>query len=221
LNIHGNQIGGGYPWLEIEQMENAEIEIREGIFQPEFGKADHPVVEVSWFGAVAYCEWAGGRLPTEAEWEYAARGPENFVYPWGNEPPTCELAHFGGCGDKSIPVGSLVGDSWVGAKDMAGNVWEHTIDWYGTYPTEPQVNPTGPETGESQVARGGSLASSPDTLHTAYRLPEQNNRTPQLGFRCAVDAPNPAASSLMLSPKVNIGVDLNAFFTDYDGNAEN
>jgi len=187
LNIQGNQIGGGYTWLEVEQMENAQVELVGDVFKPETGKAEHPVVEVSWFGAAAYCEWVGGRLPTEAEWEYAARGPENYVYPWGDEPPTCEQARFGGCGDASVPVGSLssTGASWVGAQDMAGNVWEWTADYYGEYPSDPQNNPTGPETGDRQVARGGSFASSPDTLHTAYRLPQQNSRNPHLGFRCA------------------------------------
>jgi formylglycine-generating enzyme required for sulfatase activity len=175
--------------LEIEQMENAQIEIKDGIFQPETGKGDHPVVEISWYGASAYCHWVGGRLPTETEWEYAARGPQAYTYPWGDDPPSCEFVQFGGCGDYSVPVGSLLDDgtSWVGAKDMAGNVWEWVADWYGEYPSGPQTNPTGPESGENRVARGGSFMSSPDTLHTAYRFTQGGNQ-PALGFRCASDS---------------------------------
>ncbi len=194
LNDQGNQFEEGITWLEIEQMENAQIEIKNGTFQPETGKADHPVVEISWYGADAYCQWVGGRLPTEAEWEYAARGPENRVFPWGNDPPTCKLSQFSGCGDYSVPVGSLSDDgaSWVGAKDMAGNVWEWVADWYGEYPTEPQTNPTGPESGDNQVARGGSFMSTPETLHTAYRFSRGGNQ-PALGFRCAASAPTPTS----------------------------
>ena len=190
LNARGNQFEGGINWLEIEQIENAQIEMKNGIFQPEAGKSDYPAVEVSWFGIFAYCEWVGARLPTEAEWEYAARGPENHVYPWGDDPPTCSLAQFGGCGDTTVPVGNLNGDSWVGAKDMVGNVWEWTSDYYAPYPSEPQSNPTGPENGDwwDRAIRGGSYLSAPDTLHTAYRM-RGGGSQPNIGFRCAVTPP--------------------------------
>ena len=117
------------------------------------------------------------------------------IFPWGNEEPTCELAKFAGCGDSSVPIGSLSdeGASWVGAKDMAGNVWEWTADYKAEYPKEPQINPTGPELvatpeiGETwmyKVSRGGSFLSAPDTLHMAYRKRAGGNQ-PNLGFRCA------------------------------------
>jgi formylglycine-generating enzyme required for sulfatase activity len=192
LNVLGNPEEGGITWLEIQQVENAQIVMVGNEFQPDPGKDDHPVVEVSWFGAYAYCNWIGGRLPTEAEWEYAARGPENYIYPWGNEDPTCELAQFSGCGDYTVPVGTLSdeGASWVGAKDMAGNVWEMTATYFAEYPTEPQANPTGPETGEwwDRAVRGGSYGSAPDTLHTAYRLRGVGSQ-PNFGFRCAASSP--------------------------------
>jgi formylglycine-generating enzyme required for sulfatase activity len=193
MNIFGNPVDQGFTWLEIEMFEDAQIRMVKDKFEPDPGMDTHPVVEVTWPGAYAYCKWVGGRLLTEAEWEYAARGPEIFIYPWGNEEPTCELAQFAGCGDTSAPVGSLSdeGASWVGAQDMAGNVWEWTADYKAEYPKEPQVNPTGPETGESwmhKVSRGGSFMSAPDTLHTAYRK-RAGGSQPNLGFRCAVDSP--------------------------------
>ncbi len=193
MNIRGNPMDDEMTWIEIEMIEDAQIMKVKDKFAPDPGMDDHPVIEVSYPGAYAYCQWIGGRVPTEAEWEYAARGPENLVYPWGDEEPTCELAHFAGCGDTSAPVGSLpdAGDSWVGAKDMAGNVWEWTADFKDEYPTEPQINPTGPETGETwmyKVSRGGSFLSGPDTLHTAYRKRAGGNQ-PNLGFRCVVTSP--------------------------------
>lgn len=198
MNIKGNPVDQGWTWIEIEMIEDAQIRMVGDKFEPDPGMDDHPVVEVTWPGAYAYCEWVGGRLLTEAEWEYAARGPENYIYPWGNEEPTCELVQFAGCGDTSAPVGSLSieGASWVGAMDMAGNVWEWTADFKAEYPKEPQINPTGPETVETwmpeiwmhKVSRGGSFQSAPETLHTAYRKLAGGSQ-PNLGFRCAVDSP--------------------------------
>jgi formylglycine-generating enzyme required for sulfatase activity len=134
---------------------------------------DRPVVMVTWHGAAAYCQWAGGRLPTEAEWEYAARGPEGNLYPWGSEPPTCDLANHGRCvGVPADASSHPAGASWCGALDMAGNVWEWVSDWFGTYPDTPQENPTGPATGEVPVLRGGGWHSSGRELRTAYRQHE-------------------------------------------------
>ncbi len=209
LNDQGNQLQEGWTWLEVEQME-AQIELAGDVFQPRPGKANHPVIEVSWNGANAYCQWVGGRLPSEAEWEYAARGPENFIYPWGNGGPTCELSQLGGCGDHSVPVGSLSdeGASWIGAKDMAGNVWEWTADYYGEYPSEAQTNPTGPETGERKVARGGSFMSAPDTLHTAYRWSHPRMYSvPNVGFRCAASVPDTTSFCLATpSPQADMSI---------------
>jgi Tol biopolymer transport system component len=132
-----------------------------------------PVVMVTWHGAAAYCEWAGGRLPTEAEWEYAARGPEANLYPWGNASPTCDLANYGTCVGVPVDVGSHpAGASWCGALDMAGNVWEWVSDSFGPYSGLPQENPTGPPSGDVPVLRGGGWHSPPWEIRAAYRQHE-------------------------------------------------
>jgi formylglycine-generating enzyme required for sulfatase activity len=169
LNERGNRGEGGRRFLTMGQ---GYCQIREvdGVYQVG-GAAAHPVVMVSWFGAAAYCEWAGGRLPTEAEWEYAARGPAGYTYPWGNDPPTCELARYGDCPRVPMAVASLPdGASWCGALDMAGNVWEWVADWFGRYPAGPQENPTGPSSGHYPVMRGGGWHSPRWELRTTFRL---------------------------------------------------
>jgi len=150
--------------------------------------AHHPVVYVSWFDAQAFCEWVGGRLPTEAEWEYAARGPEGRIYPWGDEPPSDAFANYGSNVGDTTPVGSYArGESWVGALDMAGNAWEWVADWYDDYPPTAQPNPTGPETGDFKVLRGGSWNNNPSRMRSATRVRSNPDyRDSVIGFRCVV-----------------------------------
>jgi formylglycine-generating enzyme required for sulfatase activity/tRNA A-37 threonylcarbamoyl transferase component Bud32 len=174
-------------------------------------RGDHPINCVAWSMAATYCAKRGARLPTEAEWEYAARGSKQRTYPWGDDPPSAKLLNA--CGREcakwsketlgkamstmyaeddgfagTAPVGSFpAGASEHGFLDLAGNVWEWTSDWYAPYDAKPAVDPKGPETGKSRVVRGGDfLGSDADWARPAWRFtmdPEAYNHA--VGFRCA------------------------------------
>lgn len=150
------------------------------------GKEKHPVVNVSWDDAVAFCKWQGKRLPTEAEWERASRGgKEGKMYPWGDEPMTRKDAQYQS--ESTAPVCSKA-KNYFGLCDIIGNVWEWNSDWYERtyYKTAPERNPPGAETGLYRVLRGGSWFDEPPLFLTcSYRSwARPAERSPTVGFRC-------------------------------------
>jgi serine/threonine-protein kinase len=168
-------------------------------------KADHPVVYVSWHDARAFCAWLSQetgkevRLPSEAEWEKAARGTDGRIYPWGNKPPTDELCNFGGNVGETTPVGkySPQGDSPYGCADMAGNVWEWTRSLWGEnwgtpefgYPYDPKDGREDVTAGDKtcRVLRGGAFNSSSGNVRCAYRNGNHpNGRGRNSGVRLVV-----------------------------------
>jgi formylglycine-generating enzyme required for sulfatase activity len=145
---------------------------------------NRPVVGVSWFEAAAYCSWKGGRLPTEAEWERAARGPDGSRYPWGNEPPLdASRANYDGAVGHPTPVGLFPsGSTSEGLCDMLGNVWE----WCGYWEMRSQEDPRGPKGGEVKVWRGGSWDYKPRFIRVSVRIGVgPSDRDLSIGFRCA------------------------------------
>jgi formylglycine-generating enzyme required for sulfatase activity len=201
-------------WIDEREVTNrlyATFVVAAGHRKPKFsdhavlGAPEHPVVGVTWDDATCYCRWAGRRLPTEAEWEKAARGSDGRMYPWGETKPGAApaLGNFGpvprrdgaAAGDGhelTAPVGSFpAGASPYGILDMAGNAYEWCADWYApdAYSRSPGANPQGPGGGASVLVRGGSFRNTGYNLRCARRTRiDPGVALDRIGFRCAVSA---------------------------------
>lgn len=171
----------GWAWLSTKDAARLPLHCQGDV-------PEHPRMCLTWFEAEAYAAWRGGRLPTEAEWEYAARGPESPVYPWGDAFDIDRTNVINSIGPK--PVGSYpTGVSWVGANDMSGNAMEWVSDWLAVdyYATSPGTDPTGPATGEVKVEKGGWWGSNEFVARSAYRHYEDppTYGDKHIGFRVA------------------------------------
>lgn len=161
-------------------------------FNADWALKDHPIVKVSWYEAAAFCEYVGGRLPREAEWEYAARGGnDQYRYPWGDSAGDGN-ANYSGSDEYEFtsPVGSFTANGY-GLYDMAGNVQEWVADWFARdyYTSSPPADPRGPDAGPLRVVRNGSWAHDPRKLRTSHREHDGPYASdPAVGFRCVWDA---------------------------------
>lgn len=178
----------GEMYLDVADPDNRIHRIG-AAWQAEPGSELYPASEMSWYGAVAYCAWVGKQLPSEAEWEKAARGTDQRLYPWGNDPPNAERGFFGRYRGETAPVGRFAaGASPYGVLDMAGQLWEWTRSIAVRYPYDPKDSRENLSVESPRVTRGGSSSSDPGGLTATSRHivgPErQASGHAYHGFRC-------------------------------------
>ena len=178
----------GEQYLDVGDEDNRIHHVGD-TWEVEAGWEDYPASEMAWHGAVAYCKWLEKQLPSEAEWEKAARGADRRLYPWGNDPPTPELAFFGGFRGESVPVGRYPkGRSPYGVLDMAGQIWEWTRSTATSYPYDPKDGRESLSAPYPRVTRGGSAASDHEGLTATSRHTVDPGRQARghgyYGFRC-------------------------------------
>ena len=182
--IHAVTVSGF--WIQQHKVTNEEFRRFDTTSTISPGDERHPVVGVTWQEAMDYAASLGGTLPTEAQFEFAARGPAGRMYPWGDENPDCRLAHFSGCEpDGLIDVMSRpLGATRDSVHGLASIVYEMTRDWYAPYGPEALIDPVGPDSGERKVLRGGGIGSGAGSLYSANRgrfSPDSGSRL--TGFR--------------------------------------
>jgi formylglycine-generating enzyme required for sulfatase activity len=185
-NAHGQHL---FDWDDGD----ARIHKRQGQWRADPGLEQHPANEMTWYGARDYCAALGKRLPTEAEWEYAARGPEGRTYPWGAAPPDATRARYGSGWTRTVPAGSLPkGATPEGVLDLAGNVHQWTASIAVPYPYRADDGREERDRVADRVTRGGAADTGPDTLRTTWRGATVSRRATaghhNIGFRCARDA---------------------------------
>jgi len=175
-------------WLDKTEVTQAHFRTHGGVNDNGFTGDNRPLERITWFEALEYCEARGGRLPTEAEWEYAARGPNGLVYPWGDAFVADNVVYEGNSNRQTAEVGSRpTGKSWVGALDLSGNVWEWTNTLYQSYPYATDDGREDLTATGRRILRGGSRNSSDLSTRAALRFNSSpNDLNVFIGFRCAL-----------------------------------
>ena len=188
--IYATKVTNAQYTLCVAQGQCTSPDATDNLNYSDFTSQNDPVVGVTYDQAMAYCNYVNGSLPTEAQWEKAARGPNGNLYPWGNADPTCDLLNFNNCVRDITDVTKYSkGKSFYGAFDMEGNVFEWTADWYDPlyYKISPPGDPPGPDTGKARVYRSASYRSNAVQVQAFARFfASPNDHGRDLGFRCVI-----------------------------------